>query len=70
MKYHWGWEGWGIYTGKGLAHPSHPGTEFHLPHIRTDVLHVAHCPPQPLSLLRPGPAPTPSPSFLLARTTF
>jgi hypothetical protein len=37
-------------------------------HICTRGLHVGRCPPQPLSVL--GPAPTLSPSFLLARAIF
>src|SRR5215510_6176876 len=60
MKYNWGWDCWCIYTGKGLADPSHPRTQLHLPHIRTHVLHVGCCPPQPISVLGPRPAPTPS----------
>jgi hypothetical protein len=57
---------------KPLLHklPSH-GSPQHTPyllHIRTHGLHVGHCPPQPVSVL--GPAPTLSPSFLLAQAIF
>ena len=69
---------WATYIRKGDSHLKHnsltstiPWLTRHTPyllHIPTRCLHVGHCPPQPVSVL--GPAPTLSPSFLLAQTIF
>jgi hypothetical protein len=42
-----------------MAHPPHPNIRCITFTLRTCGLHVGRCPPQPVSLLKPTPTPSP-----------